>query len=116
MTPKTITDLQALVQADPALAEQLRAAATTDDAVQLLVQAARQQGIEVDASAIAEHSESAKGTQMSDTELEAVAGGLAMMKLSELVTVSILSIGVACVFYSEKHPHAKNPTCITKNG
>ena len=53
MTAENLTALQALIQADPALLEQLQSATSLDSAAQLLVQAASQKGIVVDTAAIA---------------------------------------------------------------
>ena len=77
MTPANITALQALVQADPALAQQLQSAATPDTATQLLAQAASQKGLAVDTHAIADYLKTAPTARMTDGELEAVAGGWA---------------------------------------
>ena len=75
MTPANITALQALVQADPALAQQLQSAATNEAATQLLAQAASQKGLTVDAHAIADYLKTTQTAHMSDAELEALAGG-----------------------------------------
>ena len=77
MTPANITALQALVQADPALAQELQSAATNEAATQLLAKAVGQKGVAVDAQAIAEYLKSIQTARMTDAELEAVAGGLA---------------------------------------
>ena len=74
MNPANITALQALVQADPALAQQLQSA-TTDNAAQLLAKAASQKGLAVDAHAIADYLKTAQTAELSDAELDAVAGG-----------------------------------------
>ena len=76
MTPANITALQALVKADPALAQQLQSAATNEAATQLLAKAASQKGLAVDAYAIADYLKTSPTAQMTDAELEAVAGGL----------------------------------------
>ena len=75
MTPANITALQALVQADPALAQQLQSAATSEAAAQLLAQAASQKGLAVDLQAIADYLKTSPTARMTDAELEAVAGG-----------------------------------------
>ena len=75
MTPANITALQALVQADPALAQQLQSAATSEAATQLLAQAASQKGLAVDAHAIADYLNTPQTAEMTDADLEAVAGG-----------------------------------------
>ena len=76
MTPANITALQALVQADPALAQQLQSAATNEAATQLLAKAASQKGLAVDAHAIANYLQTSQTAEITDAELEAVAGGL----------------------------------------
>ena len=75
MTPANITALQSLVQADPALAQQLQSAATSEAATQLLAKAASQKGLALDAHAIADYLKTSQTTEISDAELEAVAGG-----------------------------------------
>ena len=74
MTPANITALQALVQANPALALQLQSA-TSEAATQLLVKTASQKGLAVDAHAIAGYLKTSQAAQMTDAELEGVAGG-----------------------------------------
>ena len=99
MTPENITALQALVQADPTLAQQLHTAASTDQAVELLVQAAHKQGIAIEASDIAEHLKSAQASHMSDTDLEAVAGGL--LTKAGFNAMSVFTVAIGCYVYSE---------------
>ena len=77
MTPANITALQALVKADPALAQQLQSAATSEAATQLLAKAASQKGLAVDAQAIADYLKTPPTAEITDAELEAVAGGAA---------------------------------------
>ena len=55
MTPANITALQSLVQADPALAQQLQSAGTNEAATNLLVQAVTQKGSAVNLQAIADY-------------------------------------------------------------
>ena len=76
MTPANITALQALVQANPALAQQLQSA-TNEAATQLLARAASQKGLGLDAHAIADYLQASPTTHMTDAELEGVAGGAA---------------------------------------
>ena len=75
MTPANITALQALVQADPALVQQLQSATTNEAATQLLAKAASQKGLALDANAIADYLKTTQTAQMTDAELEGVAGG-----------------------------------------
>ena len=75
MTPETITALQALIQADPALSEQLQNATSIETASQLLAQAANQKDIVVDAADIAKYSDAAKDATLADDALGAIAGG-----------------------------------------
>ena len=75
MTPANITALEALVKADPALAQQLQSAATNEAATQLLAKAASQKGLAVDAHAIADYLNTPQTAEMTDADLEAVAGG-----------------------------------------
>ena len=75
MTPANITALQALVKADPALAQQLQNVTTNEAAAELLAKAAGQKGLAVDAHAIADYLKTPSTTPMTDAELEAMAGG-----------------------------------------
>ena len=77
MTPENVAALQNLIQADPALATQLQNAETIDVAAQLLAQAGSQKGIQVDPGKIAEYLETNKNVQVSDSDLETLAGGKA---------------------------------------
>lgn len=112
MTPENITALQALVQADTALAQQLQSATTVDSAAQLLAKAASSKGLSVEAHDIAEHVKTGKDTQMSDTELEAVAGGL--MNPAQFAAASIFSFGIACIVYSAQNSGPSFATCKAK--
>ena len=75
MTSANTAVLQALVQADPALAQQLKSAATNEAATQLLAKAVSQKDLAVDAHAIADYLKTSRTERMTDAELEAVAGG-----------------------------------------
>ena len=77
MTPENIAALQNLIQADPALATQLQNAETINVAAQLLAQAASQKGIQVDPAKIADHLEANKTVEVTDSDLETLAGGKA---------------------------------------
>lgn len=92
MTPQNIAALQALVQANPALAQQLQNATTTDSAVQLLAQSASQQGIAVDAADLAEHIHAVQARQMSDADLQIVAGG--NKALNDVASWSLFAAGI----------------------
>ena len=81
MTPANITALQGLVKADPALAQQVQSAATNEAATQLLAKAASQKGLAVDAHAIAGYLKTSQAAQMTDAELEGVAGGCRPVQL-----------------------------------
>ncbi len=99
MTPENITTLQELIQADPALAEQLQSATTMENAAKLLAQAASQKGIAIDADAIADHIARVNDVQMPDSELEALAGG-GLVTLPGFVMMTMFSFGIAGVAYS----------------
>ena len=79
MTSAYITALQALIQADPALAQQLQSA-TNEAAAQILATAASQKGLDLDAHAIADYLKTTQTPQITDAELEAVAGGAGKYK------------------------------------
>ena len=78
MTQENLAALQDLIQADPALTRQLQSATSINSAAQLLAQAANQKGIGVDSGAIAEYIDVNKTIQVTDSELETLAGGKAM--------------------------------------
>ena len=75
MPPEPTHNLQALMQADPALAAQLQSATTLEAATQLLAQAAHAEGMALDMAAIAEYLKAAMATPLTDGKLEMVAGG-----------------------------------------
>ena len=105
MTPANITALQALVQADSALAQQLQSATTNEAATQLLAKAASQKGLAVDAHAIADYLKTAQTAEISDAELEAVAGGAGQSGK----TYSSANTGMTNTSYPVCHSDGDNP-------
>ena len=100
LKPETITQLQTLIQADPALIAQLQSCTDAASSAAVIAKAAAAKGMEVSAPDMVAHFEAATAKQgaMSDAELEQVAGGLDAT--SSAVLVSIFSFGLACASVS----------------
>ena len=98
LTPKTISQLQTMIQADPALLTQLQACTDVASSATVIAAAAAAKGIDVSTSAVVAHFEAATAKQgaMSDAELEQVAGG----GTGSAVFLSIVSFGVVCAGYT----------------
>ena len=105
MTPANITALQALVKADPALAQQLQSVANNEAAAELLAQAASQKGLAVDAHAIADYLKTSQTAEISDAELETVAGGAGQSGK----TYSSANTGMTNTSYPVCHSDGDNP-------
>ena len=77
LKPETITQLQTLIQADPALVAQLQSCTDVASSAAVIAKAATAKGIEVSAPDLVTHFEAEVAEQeaMSDAELEQVAGG-----------------------------------------
>ena len=77
LTPDTITQLQTLIQADPALIAQLQSCADAASSAAVIANAAAARGIDVSAPDVVAHFEGAVAKQgtISDADLEQVAGG-----------------------------------------
>ena len=76
MTPTTIADIQALMQADSALLAQVQTSASSADAASVISKAALAKGINVDAAELTAYMSSPASAAMTDAELEQVAGGV----------------------------------------
>jgi len=103
MTPNTDTfaQLQNLVQTDPALQERLKTADSPEAAGHLIAQAAQEKGLSVDAGEIAARlravQERLTQGELSDEQLEAVAGGISG---GGMIALSIATAILGCELYS----------------
>lgn len=97
LKPETITQIQTMLQADPALLAQVQSLAEPVEAAAILVKAAAANGIDVNVSDVVAFAESARASQgaISDSELEQVAGGSI-----EFVMMSLKSLGFGCAIHS----------------
>ena len=77
LKPETITQLQTLIQADPALVAQLQSCTDAASSAAVIAKAAAAKGMDVSTPDVVAHFEAAGAQQgsMSDAELEQVAGG-----------------------------------------
>ena len=97
---ETIAQIQAMLEADPAMVKQLQSGANAYSAVALLATAASAKGIAVSTTELTAHLQEAAASQtgMSDTELEAVAGGLS--DRGTLALFSVFGVGIVCAIIS----------------
>ena len=86
--PDTISQLQAMLQADPALVAQLQSEADTASVAAVIATAAAAKGIAVTTPELTAymHATAAKQGEMSDAELAEVAGGIAWPVMSKKCT------------------------------
>ena len=79
LNPETITQIQTLLQADPALLAQLQAETELASAAAVITKAATAQGLDINEADLMSHlaaeQSRASAAAMSDAELEQVAGG-----------------------------------------
>ena len=96
LKPETITQLQTLIQADPALVAQLQSCTDVASSAAVIAKAAAAKGMDVSAPDVVAHFEAAVAKQgaMSDAELEQVAGG--MNPATPAIIMSIFSFGLGC--------------------
>ena len=102
LSEKTLNALQTLMTQDKALLAQVQG---TDDAAQaarIIAAAATQNGIEINEAELAQHFEEASkvaaNQALSDSQLEAVAGGI--NDTEKMILVSIISLGIGCALVS----------------
>ncbi|TXT39627.1 MAG: hypothetical protein FD135_2059 [Comamonadaceae bacterium] len=102
LSPQTLSALQTLMTQDKTLLAQVQG---TDDAAQaasIIAAAAAKNGIEINEAELTQHfeeaSKAAANQALSDSQLEAVAGG--MNDTEKMVLVSILSFGIGCALVS----------------
>ena len=111
MTPETITQIQAMLQADPALLAELQPQTELAGVAAVIAKAATAQGLDVSESDLMshlalEHSQ-ANAAAMSDAELEQVAGG----GIGGAIFASVCGFGVACAVASIFGAVKKGATC-----
>lgn len=88
LKPEIMAQIQAMLKADLSMVTQLQAAADNESAVTLLAAAAAANGITVSAPELTAHMQeaTAKHAEMSDAELEELAGGVGWMYMSVRAT------------------------------
>ena len=100
LNSETITQIQAMLQADPALLAQLQAQTELAGAAAVITKAATAQGLDINEADLMSHLEAeqlrAKTATLSDAELEHVAGG----GIGNAIFGSVLGLGVACAVAS----------------
>ena len=100
LNSETITQIQAMLQADPALLAQLQAQTELAGAAAVITKAATAQGLDINEADLMSHLEAeqlrAKTATLSDAELEHVAGG----GIGNAILGSVLGLGVACAVAS----------------
>ena len=108
LTPDTIIQLQTLIQADPALIAQLQSCTDAASSAAVIAKAAAAKGIDVSAPSVVSHLEAATPKQgdMSDAELEQVAGG------SRAIAISICSLGIGCAIVSIMDATSSRAGCM----
>ena len=98
--PETISQLEAMIKADPALVAQLQSCTDSASSAAVIAKAAAAKGMDVSAPDVVAHFEAevAKQGAMSDEELEQVAGG--MHPATPGIMISIFSLGIGCAMVS----------------
>ena len=96
LNPETITQIQTMLQADPALLAQLQAQTELVGAAAVITKAATAQRLDINEADLLSHlaaeQSQASATTMSDAELEQVAGG----NITSAVFTSLMLFGVGC--------------------
>ena len=97
LKPETITQLETMIQADPALVAQLQSCADAASSAAVIAKAAAAKSIDVSATDVVAHFEAAVAKQgaMSDAELEQMAGGIGIP-----IAASIVTFGFFCAVAS----------------
>ena len=100
LNSETITQIQAMLQADPALLAQLQAETELAGVAAAIAKAATAQGLDVNEADLMSHlaaeQSQASATDMSDAELEQVAGG----GIGSGILTSIVFLGAGCALAS----------------
>ena len=96
LNPETITQIQTMLQANPALLAQLQAETELAGVAAAIAKAATAQGLDVNEADLMSHlaaeQSQASATTMSDAELEQVAGA----GLGDAIGLSIIGVGFLC--------------------
>ena len=110
LTPDTITQLQTMIQADPALVAQLQSCTDAASSAAVIAKAAAAKGMDVSEPSLVAHFEAATAKQsaMSDAELEQVAGGAGN---STAWIISIFGVGLGCAIASIVGATQRNNSC-----
>lgn len=106
LSPDTITAIKTLVAQDQFLLEQLAQATDASSAARLVAEAARRQGLDANVADIETYFVAQRAhdvSEISDDDLETIAGGMAKMDASSMVAMSIFSFGIGCLVYSKEH-------------
>ena len=100
LNSETITQIQAMLQADPALLAQLQAQTELAGAAAVITKAATARGLDINEADLMSHlaaeQSQASATTMSDAELEQVAGG----GVGAGIGMSIFTLGLFCAMTS----------------
>ena len=99
ITPETITQLQTLIQADPALIAQLQSCTDAASSAAVIAKAAAAKGIDVSQPSLVAHFEAATAKQgaLSDAELEQFAGGGIGMAVILSIAIPFTCAGISIV-------------------
>lgn len=100
----TLTQLQILMQQDPALRAKVQGAADADQAAGQIAAAASANGMAVSEADLkryfAQASQATPNQALSDAQLEAVAGGFTQDDQAMLIFASIFTLGICCAVVS----------------
>ena len=106
LNSETITQIQAMLQADPALLAQLQAETELAGVAAAITKAATAQGLDINEADLMSHlaaeQSQASAAAMSDAELEQVAGGGGYYgwQLDQALAISIGGLGIGCAMVS----------------
>ena len=102
LSEQTLSALQTLMAQDKALQTQVQTTRSAAQAADIIAQAAAQNGIEINPAELTQHFEEAAKTSanqaLSDSQLEAVAGG--GIREGDMIAISIFTFGVGCAVIS----------------
>ena len=111
LNSETISQIQTMLQADPALLAQLQAETELAGVAAAITKAATAQGLDVSEADLMGHltaeQSQANAAAMSDAELEQVAGG----GLGEAIGLSIIGVGFLCGMLSFSAALKNRRTC-----
>ena len=100
LNPETITQIQTMLQADPALLAELQTQTELAGVASVIAKAATAKGLDINEADLMSHlaaeQSQASAAAMSDAELEQVAGG----GIGKAIGLSIGTLGLACAAFS----------------